>query len=64
MNSNETHHAHDQAEKEVCCSSCGIAVERQEALLLGITDVAEELVELWVCEACLEEEGVAAWMSS
>lgn len=56
MNSNETQHAHDQGEEEVCCSSCGLVVERQEAWLIGITDVAEELVEMWLCKACLEEE--------
>ncbi len=55
MSSNETHNAHNQ-DAEVVCSSCGMVAERQEALLIGITDVAEELVEIWMCEAYLEEE--------
>ena len=55
MNSNETYHIYEQTEEEVCCTSCGSAVRQQEALLIGITDVADALVEIWMCEACLEE---------
>jgi len=56
MNSNAIDPTYDQTEEEVCCSSCGSVVHQQEALLIGITDVAEELVELWMYEVCLEEE--------